>query len=202
MSLSPWEVGAPVLSAISFFQKNLSPLRRDRLSNCIYDGRDLQTMSGPEPDPEALLREARTGNIPALGRLLEAYHGYLGLLARLQIGQRLQGKLDPSDLVQETYLQAHRHFAQFYGNTEAELMAWLRQILASRLAEHLRRFGATKKRDFRLERELEADLDHSSRALDRGLQAPQSSPSKQAARREQAVQLANALRQLPPALAS
>jgi RNA polymerase sigma-70 factor (ECF subfamily) len=154
-------------------------------------------MSGSDRDLEVQLRGARDGDVAALGQLLDGYRRYLTLLARLQIGKRLQGKLDASDLVQATYLQAHRHFGQFLGTTEAELTAWLRQILASRFADHLRRFGASRKRDIRLERQLFADLDNSSRALDRGLMAPHSSPSKQAARREQAVQLANALDKLP-----
>jgi RNA polymerase sigma-70 factor (ECF subfamily) len=145
------------------------------------------------PDPERLLSLARTGDGVALGRLLELYRGYLALLARLQIGRRLQGKADPSDLVQETFLQAHRNFAQFRGASEGELMHWLRQILASRLEKLVRHYGGTQRRDVRLERQLEGELDHSSRILDRGLVAPHSTPSQQAARREQAVLLADAL---------
>jgi RNA polymerase sigma-70 factor (ECF subfamily) len=77
------------------------------------------------------------------------------------------------------------------------LLAWLRRILAFNLASLLRRYRGAQRRDVRLERELSADLDESSRALDRGLLARQSSPSQQAARREQGVLLANALDQLP-----
>src|SRR5262245_18602047 len=93
-----------------------------------------------EPDPEELLRQARAGSKPALGSLLELYSSYLELLARLQIGRRLQGKVDAADLVQETFLRAHQFFEQFEGSTEAELVAWLRQILASRLADLVRRY--------------------------------------------------------------
>jgi len=153
--------------------------------------------SDPGPDPEHLVRLARAGSSPALGQLLELYRDYLTLLARLQIGRRLQGKVDAADLVQETFLRAHRHFDQFQGATEAELIGWLRQILASRLGDLLRRYHGTRRRDVRLERQLAADLDQSSRALDRGLAAPHSSPSQQAARREQAVLLADALGRLP-----
>jgi hypothetical protein len=52
-------------------------------------------------DPGQLLGRARAGNNAALGRLLELHRNYLNLLARLQIGRRLQGKVDGSDLVQE-----------------------------------------------------------------------------------------------------
>lgn len=149
------------------------------------------------PDPDLLLQQARAGDGPALGRLLELYRNYLTLLARLQVDQRLQGKFDPSDLVQETFLEAHRDFVQFKGGSEPELVAWLRQILVTNLANLVRHYRGTQRRDIRLERELAADIDESSRALDRGLVARHSSPSQQAARHEQAVLLADALNRLP-----
>lgn len=71
-------------------------------------------MCRPYSDPEQLLGLARAGDSSALGQLLQLYRGYLELLARLQIGRRLQGKADAADLVQETFLQAHVHFAQFH----------------------------------------------------------------------------------------
>lgn len=149
------------------------------------------------PDPEQLLSAARSGSSDALGRLLERYRRYLDLLARLEIDRRLQGKLDPSDVVQETFLEAYRDFAQFRGSTEPEVLGWLRQILVSNLANQARRYLGTRGRDVRLERDLAVEVDESSRLLDRGLIAPSSSPSQQAARREQAVLLADALGQLP-----
>ncbi len=149
-------------------------------------------------DPQQLLQEARAGDAATLGRLLELYRRYLRLLARVQIGQRLRGKVDASDLVQETFLEAHQNFARFRGTTEAELIRWLRQILAANLADLFRRYLGTQGRDVRLEREIEDAFDRSSVLLDRGLVAAQSSPSQQAARREQAVLLADALDQLPP----
>jgi RNA polymerase sigma-70 factor (ECF subfamily) len=131
-----------------------------------------------------------------LGQLLELYHNYLLLLARVQIGRRLQSKVDAADLVQETFLEAHRHFAQFRGTTEGELVSWLRHILAANLANLVRHY-CTRRRDIRLERELAAELDQSSRLLDEGFVAQGSTPSQRAAHREQAVLLADALRQLP-----
>jgi RNA polymerase sigma-70 factor (ECF subfamily) len=73
----------------------------------------------------------------------------------------------------------------------------LRQILANHLVTLVRHYLGRQRRDVRLERELAAELDRSSRLLDGGLVAPQSSPSHQAARREQAVLLADALNRLP-----
>jgi RNA polymerase sigma-70 factor (ECF subfamily) len=149
------------------------------------------------PDPEALLGLARAGSAPALGQLLELYRGYLALLARLQIGRRLQGKVDAADLVQDTFVEAHSHFREFRGVTEAELVCWLRQILAGRLGNLVRRYLGTQRRNVRLERELADELDRSSRALNQDPPATQSTPSQGAARREQAVLLADALGRLP-----
>lgn len=155
-------------------------------------------LNGAEtPDPEHLLALARGGSGPALGQLLELYRNYLALMARLQVGRRLQGKVDSADLVQETFLEAHRDFGDFRGRTEAELLAWLRRILAANLANQVRRYCGTQRRDLNLERDLDREIDQSWRVLDRGLIAPQSSPSQQAARRERAVLLADALGRLP-----
>lgn len=148
-------------------------------------------------NPEQMIHDARAGSDAALGPLLDLYRNYLRLLARLEIGRRLQGKLDASDLVQETFLEAHRHFARFQGTSEPQLVCWLRQILAAKVANLLRHYLGTQQRDIRLERELAAELDNSSRLLGADLIASLSSPSQQAVRREQAVLLANALERLP-----
>jgi RNA polymerase sigma-70 factor (ECF subfamily) len=149
-------------------------------------------------EPEQLLLEAKAGDTGSLGPLLELYRRYLTLLARVQIGQRLQGKVDPADVVQETFLEAHRNFPRFQGTCEAQLVSWLRQILAGKLTDLLRRYLGTQGRDVRLEREIEDALDRSSILLGNVLVAQQSSPSEQVARREQAVLLADALDRLPP----
>ncbi len=148
-------------------------------------------------DPMDLLRQARAGDAGALGQLLECYRNYLGLLARLQSGRRLHGKADAADLVQETFLEAHRHFTRFRGSSEGEFVSWLREILATNLANLFRRYLGTQRRDVRLERELAVELDQSSRVLDQGFVGKESSPSQQAVRREQAVLLADALGRLP-----
>src|SRR5262249_10282491 len=153
--------------------------------------------SVPHSDPGQLLTRARHEGGAARGKLLEMYRNYLHLLARAQLGRHLQGKVDPSDLVQETFLTAHREFARFRGTTEGELVAWLRRILASRLADLVRRQLKAKGRDARLERRLEDEMAHSSQELAHRLVAGNSPPSQQAARREQAVLLANALKALP-----
>lgn len=145
----------------------------------------------------ALLEQARAGSVDALGRLFDSYTSYLSILARIQIGRRLSGKVDPADIVQEAFLDATRQFSQFRGVTEVELKQWLRSILAGKLALVLRKFMG-QNRDFRLERELKTQLDQSSEALEKAFQASQSTPSKQASRKEQVAILADAITALPP----
>jgi RNA polymerase sigma-70 factor (ECF subfamily) len=128
---------------------------------------------------------------------LERCREYLCMLARFQLSPRLQGKLDYSDVVQQTLLKAHEKKDQLRGHSDAELMGWLRQILANQLAESIRRFGA-ESRDLARERPLHAALDESSGRLESWLAAAQSSPSQRVIREEQLLRLAEALAALPP----
>jgi RNA polymerase sigma-70 factor (ECF subfamily) len=147
--------------------------------------------------PEELLEQARGGDHEAFGQLLAQYRNYTRLLARTLLGTALRLRLDPSDLVQETFLEAHRDFPRFSGATERELLAWLRQILARNLADQARRQKAGL-RDYRRQESLEVILERSNLRMQEALAAAVSSPSAAAARREEAVLLANALADLPP----
>jgi RNA polymerase sigma-70 factor, ECF subfamily len=127
-------------------------------------------------------------------RLLERYRDYLLLLARVQIDRGLQAKLDPSDVVQQTLLKAHQNREQFRGNSEAELAAWLRSILARQLADVVRTFDPL--RDGR-ERSLEAALEQSSARLESWLAAEDTPPCKKFERQEQLLRMAEAMARLP-----
>lgn len=130
---------------------------------------------------------------PDLG--LEKYRPYLLLLAQVRLGSGLAHKLEPSDIVQESLLQAHRARDQYRGQTDAELAGWLRQILARQLAHSLRDLRRGK-RDVRRERSLDDALEASAVRLDAWLAAEQSSPSQRADRHEQLGRLGGALAQL------
>jgi RNA polymerase sigma-70 factor (ECF subfamily) len=129
---------------------------------------------------------------------LERFRGYLYMLARLQLGPRLQSKLDASDVVQQTLLQALAGLGQFRGAGDPATAAWLKQILARQLANAARDL-ARQKRDVTRERSLEMALDQSASRLEHFLAAEQSSPSQKAQRNEQLLQLADALANLPEA---
>jgi RNA polymerase sigma-70 factor (ECF subfamily) len=129
-------------------------------------------------------------------RPLEGYRDYLRLLARTQLGTRLQAKLDASDVAQQAILQAHEARWQFRGTTEAEKLAWLRAILANVLAAAARRFEASA-RDVGRERSLEGGLELSASRLECLLVGDQTSPSQRAVRCEELLLLAAALTRLP-----
>ena len=160
-------------------------------------GSDAEGVTGPGPQFSDLITQARAGNADLLGRMLAPYGSYLKLLAQLNLDREIRRKVADSDIVQETFMQAQKNFAGFRGTTEAELMAWLRAILAAQIAQHVRYFHRNR-RDVARERRIAEYLERSSASLARQLPDPQTSPSMRAARHERQVLLADALAQLKP----
>jgi len=156
----------------------------------------MSQSSNGKGTPELLLARARCGDEEALGDLLELYRNYLSFIGHDQIRTTLKRGFNCSTLVQETYLDACRDFQKFRGNTERELLVWLRQILVRNLVD-LARYHLAKKRDVRRLRALERILTQSSDALHNKLSAGISTPSSQVAKREQAVLVTDGLAQLP-----
>jgi RNA polymerase sigma-70 factor (ECF subfamily) len=139
-----------------------------------------------------LIERARREEPGALDPLLDSYRNYLRLLARTGLDASLQGKADPSDLVQEAMLKASQRFGQFRGSTDAELAGWLRGILAHCLADLVRRYR-TGVRHAAREQSLDQLLNRSSQAMERILATDANSPSSSAQRRDLGVVLSDAL---------
>jgi len=146
---------------------------------------------------EPLLGLAKCGNRSALGRLLDRHRIRLARLAKQQVGRRLRGKLDVDDLLQEVSLKAHRDIRGFHGSSEGEFRSWLRQLLATTVANQVRHYFGTRGRDPRRERPISAAWESSSNAAGQNLLASQTSPSQRASRRERAALLADALDNIP-----
>ena len=135
-----------------------------------------------------MAHDDRTGPRP-----VAEFRDYLLQLARLQIDPKLRGKLDPSDLVQQTLLTAHEKLDQFRGSTGAELAAWLRTILANHLNLALRRSNHPAART----QSLQTSLDQSSARLEEMLAAEDTSPGEAADRAERLLRLTSAMTELP-----
>lgn len=138
--------------------------------------------------------ERRSQDPNELGR----YREYLHFLAEVQLRGPLRAKVDPSDLVQQTMLQAHAAADQCKAENSSAKAAWLRQILNRNLL-HAARDLQRDKRDIRKERSLEASINESSCRIDAFLAGNDSSPSVRADRNEQIARLAIALKELPDA---
>lgn len=130
-------------------------------------------------------------------RSLEEFRSYLLLLARMQLAPGPRYRIDPSDIVQQTLLEAHAKADQFHGD-DSGLAAWLRQALVNNLRDAWRGLRQGK-RDIRREQALGDAVEQSSAQLARILVAPHSSPSQRAVRNEEILRLADALLQLPDA---
>lgn len=149
----------------------------------------------------AWLDQARAGESEVLGDLLQLYRNYLSVLATTQLDRRLRRRMNPSDLVQETMLAAHRDFGDFRGGSEPELLAWLRQILVNCLRTAIDTHINAQKRDMRREHSIEQmsqALDRSAANFAGALADRGPSPSEPMRRRERAVELADQLAKLRP----
>jgi RNA polymerase sigma-70 factor (ECF subfamily) len=146
--------------------------------------------------PNELLEQALQGNQEALGRLLEAERTNLRRLAERQLKGRIAVRVDASDIIQQTFLEAYRSFPQFAGRDAREWVAWLQRILEHRVAGAIRDHLLLQKRDLRREQSL--DDSHGGEApLKQDLDAGLTSPSQKAIRGEDAERVSQALKALP-----
>jgi RNA polymerase sigma-70 factor, ECF subfamily len=148
----------------------------------------------------SLFTAAREGSRASLGRLLTLYTNYLRLLVSTQLDNRLRTRVSLSDIVQETFFEAHRDFDQFRGQSTAEFVAWLRRIVVNNILRVVEQHLLTEKRDVRREVslvEIGRRLEQSTVRLETLLAQQAVSPSGCAVQREQEILLADALAELP-----
>lgn len=143
---------------------------------------------------ERWIVEARGGSRAALDRLLEACSLYLLVHAKHKLCSALRSRFDPGDVVQETLLKAWWHFPQFRGETEAEWLAWLRQILRHNLANERREHIGTAMRSIGREVPL---AEAAAMPQPDGSDSESASPERRVQAQERDELLQSALRRLP-----
>jgi RNA polymerase sigma-70 factor, ECF subfamily len=141
------------------------------------------------------LAAARAGSKEALGQVLEACRAFLVLIAREELDADLYAKGSPSDLVQETFVEAQRDFARFRGKSEREILAWLRQLLLNNLRDFARRFHSAEKRE--IDREVSLDAVGAPDGIAHLIMSDSASPSEKVISREKADIVQRALERLP-----
>jgi RNA polymerase sigma-70 factor (ECF subfamily) len=143
---------------------------------------------------QSCIAAAQQGDREALGEVFQRVRAYLRSRAQQQLDGLLQVKVSPSDVVQETLLEAHRNFATFRGQSRAELVLWLHGILNHRVHTAYRKFRGTDKRNISRETSL-YEVCESNQEPILGIDA---SPSSFAVANEEYRRLEAAIRQLSP----
>jgi RNA polymerase sigma-70 factor, ECF subfamily len=154
--------------------------------------------NGDDSPVAGLLERARCGDQDARNELFERCRPYVSLVARAQVESWLQAKVDHSDLVQQTLLEAHRGLKNFRGTTDGEWMAWLKRIVQHNAADFVRRYGVAGKR--RAAREVSLDVrkgDDSECPTRDPRDSGQQTPSQIVLRREQELEISQAVSRLP-----
>lgn len=157
-------------------------------------GPDRPIASSAEPLTE-VLRAARAGSKEALGELFDAFRNYLLAAANQAVAADIRQKVAPSDLVQQTMIDACRGFDRFEGTSEAELHAWLRRILLHNVGDVVQGFRKTAKRD--IAREVPLECDESAQEIYQRVATQEPSPSSCAVAVEERILLEQALARMP-----
>jgi RNA polymerase sigma-70 factor (ECF subfamily) len=147
-----------------------------------------------EAEFERQLAAARGGSAEALGQLLQGCRQFLLLAAGRALESTLRPKEGASDLVQRTFVVAHRGFQAFRGATLGELLAWLNRILERQLANQIRHYKHTSKRAAARELPLDGG-DHPDHL---GLVDSRAQPAERAASADEQRRVHQALDELPP----
>jgi RNA polymerase sigma-70 factor (ECF subfamily) len=145
-----------------------------------------------------LIQRARQGDAGCRDQLFALCRNYLGFAARAQLESWLQVKVDASDLVQQTMLEAHRDFERFQGTSEQEWLGWLRRIMTHNMADYIRQYRGTAKRQVGREVSLAAAADTSFAPGVPEPAAPCATPSQEFMKLDSELRVAAALAQLPP----
>ncbi len=146
------------------------------------------------------LERAAAGDAASWRELVRRHHGRLRWVVALRLDLRLRGRVDPSDVLQEVYIEAARRLPDYLKEPPLPFFLWLRQLAGTRLAKVHRRHLRTRGRDVRREVPLAAGAvpEASSAALADGLLGREGRPSEAAMRDELRARLLAAIERLSP----
>ena len=155
------------------------------------------------PSPSQVFRQvelATQGDQQAWAELLNAHRARLRRMVALRLDPRLQGRVDPSDVIQEAYLDASRRLPEFRDDPEVPFYLWLRFLVGQRMVDEHRRHLGRSARDVGREVSLYrgAMPQASTAMLAAQLLGKLTSPSDAAIRAERKVRLQEALNAMEP----
>jgi len=158
--------------------------------------------SGPGNSSETtrLLDRVAAGERTVWGKLLTRHQRRLRALVSLRLDHRLHGRIDPSDVIQEAYLEASRQLADYLKDPSIPFYLWLRLITGQKLVALHRHHLGTQGRDAGREVSLYRGAlpEASSTALAAQLLGHGSRPSEAAMRAERSLRLQEALNSMDP----
>jgi RNA polymerase sigma-70 factor, ECF subfamily len=150
----------------------------------------------PDADDTAeLLQQAKAGDGEAVERLLAKHRDSLHRMIQLRLDQRIQRRVDVSDVVQDVLIEANRRLKDYLNNPAMAFHLWIRQIAKDRLIDAHRRHRVSAKRSVDREQPMVIGgaNDQSSLELVAQISDPQITPAEAAARQELAAHVAEAI---------
>ncbi len=146
-----------------------------------------------------LIQRLRDGDSAALADLFALHRDKLRRMVQVRMDQRLNGRVAPSDVLQEAYIDALKRYPHFFDKPNQNFFGWLRLVVGQRLTDLHREHVLAKRRDVRQEKPLDVPAGPATSAcLAAMLVAGLTSPSGAADRNERYLRLEAALDELEP----
>lgn len=155
-------------------------------------------MANSGGDIEGLLRRAQEGDLSARQELFEFYRGHLRRMIGVRLDRRMVSRVDPSDVVQETLIDAAKRLDGYLKEKPLPFLAWLRQIASERLVDVHRRHVSSQRRSVTREMGDPGLPEAAGSELAQWLISSQTSPSGQLIRQERLERVRQSLDELPP----
>jgi RNA polymerase sigma-70 factor (ECF subfamily) len=157
-------------------------------------------MENNSADTVRLLERARAGDQAALAEIFARHRDRLRRMVELRLDRRLQARLDPSDVIQDAYLEVAQRLEGYLKEPNLPLFLWLRLVVGEQLINLHRHHLGTQMRDAGLEVSLYRGAlpEASSAALAAQLLGKHTSPTQAAVRAERLLRIQEALNSLDP----